>query len=106
MKGKILTFIIGLLIGALLATGGYYFYEKNVKSDNSSQTNTTQNGFPGNGQMPQGGPGGMSQDGNMVTPPDKPDGDNSTTPPAMPQGENNGETTNSNTTETNSTNEA
>ena len=28
MKGKILVFIIGLLVGAIIATGGFMIYQK------------------------------------------------------------------------------
>ena len=85
MKGKIITFIIGLLIGALLATGGYYLYEKNVKDNNANNTvNTTQNNRPGDGRMPE------MPNGDSNTPPAKPDGDNGSTPPQMPQGDSNG----------------
>ena len=44
MKEKIFVFIIGLLVGAILATGGFYIYQKNnkteVASDNSSENQT------------------------------------------------------------------
>ncbi len=33
MKNKILTFIIGVLVGAIIATGGFYIYEKTTKRD-------------------------------------------------------------------------
>lgn len=33
MKNKILTLIIGILIGAIIATAGFYLYEKNTKSN-------------------------------------------------------------------------
>ena len=32
MKGKILPFIIGLLVGAIIATGGFLIYQKNNKT--------------------------------------------------------------------------
>jgi len=91
MKGKILAFIIGLLVGALLATGGYYLYENNIKEDTSATSTQNSNMPENNGQMPQGGPGGTNQDGNMTEPPAKPDGDNSTTPPEMPDGNSQGQ---------------
>ena len=71
MKDKILTLIIGILIGAVITVGGFFIYEK-VSGNNSNN-----NGMPsmngGNGQM-QGGPGGNGEE-----PPEKPDGDNRNT---------------------------
>ena len=61
MKGKILPFIIGLLVGAIIATGGFLIYQKNNKHQGPREMN---------GQRPQ-----MMQ---------KQDGD---TPPALPDGE-------------------
>ena len=75
MKNKILILIIGILIGAVLTSIGFYIYQKN---------NTNANGGPDfsqNGEMPQ-----MPNGGNGQTPPDKPSGDNSETPPAKPSG--------------------
>ena len=65
MKNKILIFVIGFLVVAILATGGFIIYEKTKKLD----TNNSSNQFPG-GNPPQ-----MMQDGNMQTPPEKPSGD-------------------------------
>lgn len=86
MKGKILTLIIGILIGAVIATGGFYLYEQSKSSDVS-------NGMEQMGERPDGE---FEEDGNM-TPgnfadgeaPDKPDGEgggDGETPPDMPSG--------------------
>ena len=66
MKNKILPFIIGLLVGAILATGGFYLYE-NAKSNDTNTINTE--------NRRQMGPRG---DFDGETPPDMPDGENST----------------------------
>lgn len=66
MKGKILPFIIGLLVGAIIATGGFLIYQKNNKHQGPGRMN---------GQRPQMM---QRQDGNST------DGD---TPPALPNGE-------------------
>lgn len=62
MKEKILPFIIGVLVGAIIATGGYYLYSKSTASNK--------------GGMPDGNPPAMmQQDGNSTdngTPPEKP----------------------------------
>ena len=95
MKGKVLVFIIGVLVGAIIAAGGFYLYSKN----NSNQ-----------GGMPDGNPPAMmQQDGNNTdggTPPAKPDGDTNTdgqTPPDLPNNNNGNSNTNTNST-TNETN--
>ena len=78
MKNKILILIIGILIGAVLTSIGFYIYQKN---------NTNTNGGPDfsqNGEVPQ-----MPNGGNGQTPPDKPSGDNSETPPEKTSGEQN-----------------
>ena len=76
MKEKIIIFIIGLLLGAVISTGAFYVYTTTAnKCDNS--TNQTM-------QMPSGNP------------PQMPNGDNNSNssnnngqPPEMPSGENN-----------------
>lgn len=63
MKDKIITFIIGLLIGAILASAGFLIYSK-VNSSNSNA-----------GQM--GGPGTSMQNGVNGEPPAMPSGSSS-----------------------------
>ena len=91
MKDKILVFIIGLLIGAVVTASGFLVYEKNNK-------NTAQNQTQNQGQM--------MERPNGETPPEMPDGQ---TPPEKPDGENNNETrpeppSKNNTSNTNKTN--
>ena len=76
MKDKIMLFVIGVLVGAVIATGAFFVYTKTNSSNNS-------------GMM---GPGG--------TPPSMPSGQNGETsgPPEMPNGNNS-----QNSTQTNST---
>ena len=75
MKNKILTFIIGVLVGAIIATTGFLIYNKTVKT-NSNQPEMMQ--MDGNGQM-------MGQpSGDMEEPPEKPSGDNGEEPPTKP----------------------
>lgn len=76
MKERILTFIIGILVGAIIATTGFLIYSKTV-ANNSKQQEIMQ--MDGNRQM------GGQQSGNMEQPPEKPDGDNSEEPPAKPE---------------------
>lgn len=95
MKEKILTFIIGVLVGAIIATGGYYLYSKN--NDNHR------------GGMPDGErPAMMQQDGNNTdgsntdrgTPPEKPSDDDGNGPKGMPGEKNDSSNTQENNTNT------
>ena len=71
MKEKILPFIIGVLVGAIIATGGFYLYSKSHDK-----------GMRG---MPDGNPPAMmQQDGNSTDG----NGTNRGTPPDLPSGEN------------------
>lgn len=92
MKDKILVFIIGLLVGAILATGCYYFYSK-THTNNHGDRPAMMGG--NNTGMPSG------------TPPEKPSGDQNSSsngtqgqPPAMPGQQ----STDSNTQTTQTTN--
>ena len=66
MKDKIMMFIIGLLVGAILATGAFYIYSKTAGKCSCSTQNTSMNG----GQPPEMPNGQNSQ------PPEKPSDDN------------------------------
>lgn len=76
MKNKILTFIIGVLVGAIIATTGFLIYNK-IVSNNSEQPEMMQ--MNQNGQM-----GGEGTE-NMGELPAKPSGDNNEQPPAKPE---------------------
>ena len=69
MKDKFMLFIIGLLLGAVIATGAFYVYSKANKCNCTNSNNSSSN----NG---------------MGEPPEMPSGNNNGQPPAMP-GENN-----------------
>ena len=107
MKNKILTFIIGVLVGAIIATTGFLIYEK-VKGNNSvdNQSNMSQMMQDGDGKMAP--PDMQSNDSgdNQTTRPNKPSGEmgnNQGTPPEKPSGDNtNGAQNQSNTTSNNS----
>ena len=62
MKDKIVLFIIGVLVGAIISTGSFYIYTKTINSCDCTNTN-------------------MMMDGNE--PPEKPDGETGE-PPAKP----------------------
>lgn len=79
MKGKILTLIIGILLGAIITTVGFLIYDK-VVSNNSAQSEIMQ--MNGNEQMGQ-------PSESMEQPPEKPDGDNNVESPTKPEESNN-----------------
>ena len=79
MKEKIIIFIIGLLAGAVLATGGFLIYTKN--NNNTADTNKThersEKGRPGmNGEQPPEKPDGERPEMNGEEPPEKPSDEN------------------------------
>ena len=86
MKDKILTLIIGVLIGAIITSLCFLVYEKSNSSKNSNeneakgfeQRDNSKKGF-GDGEIPEMPEGGMP-DGEV---PEMPDGE-------IPNGENNG----------------
>lgn len=91
MKDKILVFIIGLLVGAIIATGCYYLYSKTHTTNNSDRPAMMNGNSTG---MPSGTPPSMpSNDQNGTSNQNSNQGQ----PPAMPgQNTNNTQTTNSN----------
>lgn len=83
MKNKILTFVIGLLVGAIITSAGFLIYNK-VVANNSEQTEMTQ--MDGRGmQRPSDG----NMDENMGERPEMPSGENGETPPTKPDESNN-----------------
>ena len=60
MKNRILTLIIGVLIGAILATSGFLIYSKSINKNQNEKMP-----FDNNRQM-------QRPDGNMGEPPEKP----------------------------------
>ncbi len=64
MKNRILTFIIGILVGAILTTIGFLLYTKSLMRNPSDIMNNFQN----NGQFER-------PNGNIGEPPERPQGD-------------------------------
>ena len=65
MKNRILTFIIGILVGAILATAGFLIYSKTINKNINPNERMP---FENKGQM-------QRPNGEMGEPPAKPDGD-------------------------------
>ena len=101
-KQKIIFLVIGILVGAVLATAAFLIYTKATENSNtSSETHSQQAPMSGNapgsdnessdssdnnsqGTPPEKPDGDDSQSGQGGTPPEKPDGDDGGTPPAKP----------------------
>ena len=79
MKDKIIMFIIGILVGAIISTGAFYIYTTTAGKCDCSNQNIQMNG----GQPPEMPSGQNSENGQ---PPEKPDGEMGQLP-EMPNGE-------------------
>ena len=64
MKNRILTFIIGVLVGVILATAGFLIYSKTINKNQNEMMKS----FENNGQM-------QRPNGNMGERPEKPQGE-------------------------------
>lgn len=69
MKDKIMLFVIGVLVGAVISTGAFYVYTTTNSSCNCNNQNTQMNG----GQPPEMPSGQQGENGQ---PPEKPSNDN------------------------------
>ena len=71
MKDKILLFVIGVLVGAVISTGAFFAYTKATTTCNTNSNNQM--------QMPEGNPPSMQngQSGQNGQPPEMPNGNNS-----------------------------
>ena len=74
MKDKILLFVIGVLVGAVISTGAFFVYTKATTTCNTNSNSQM--------QMPGGNPPSMPN-GQNGQPPEKPDGENGQ-PPEKP----------------------
>ena len=71
MKDKILLFVIGVLVGAVISTGAFFVYTKATTTCNTNDNSQM--------QMPGGNPPSMQngQSGQNGQPPEMPNGNNS-----------------------------
>ena len=90
MKEKIIIFVIGLLVGAVISTGAFFVYSKATTCNNMNNNQTM--------QMPRGAPPSMQngQSNGNEGPPEKPSGDNNDNSQA-PEKPNNENSQNNNT---------
>ena len=87
MKDKILPIIIGMLVGAIIATAGFLIYNKTIANNSAQPEEMMQMNGEEQMEMPSGSMGQPS--GDMEQPPEKPDGDNSMQAPTKPEDLNN-----------------
>ena len=74
-KEKIILFVIGVLVGAVISTAAFFVYAKTLGTSSNTSVSSSQQ-MPGGGtppEMPSGENGSNGQDG---TPPEKPSDDN------------------------------
>ena len=74
-KEKIILFVIGVLVGAVISTAAFFVYAKTLGTNSNTSGSSSQQ-MPGGGtppEMPSGENGSNSQGG---TPPEKPSDDN------------------------------
>lgn len=74
-KEKIILFIIGVLVGAVISTAAFFVYTKTLGTGNSASGSSSQQ-MQG-GTPPEMPSGENSQNGQGGTPPEKPSDDNS-----------------------------
>ncbi len=105
MKEKIYIFVIGLLLGGIIATGGLFIYQKvNAKDTDTTSAQTemqmpagdNSNGqMPGNGQEPPAKPGEDNNSDSSSSSSSSDSKDNTNTPPAKPDDSNSSSSQNS-----------
>ena len=62
MKNKILTFVIGILVGAIIATAGFLIYEKtNTNNEMPNMERTREMMNRGDGEIPPDRPDGEGE---------------------------------------------
>lgn len=73
-KEKIILFVIGVLVGAVISTAAFFVYTKTLGTSNTTSSSSSQQ-MPGGTppEMPSGESGSNGQSG---TPPEKPSDDN------------------------------
>lgn len=75
-KEKIILFVIGILVGAVISTAAFFVYTKTLGTNSSASDSSSQQ-MPGDGgtppEMPSGENGSNAQGG---TPPEKPSDEN------------------------------
>ncbi|MBR3248643.1 hypothetical protein IKF89_01265 [Candidatus Saccharibacteria bacterium] len=72
-KVKIILFVIGVLVGAVVSTAAFFVYTQTLNTSSNSNGNSMQ--MPGGGTPPEMPSGDNSGNGQSGTPPEKPSND-------------------------------
>lgn len=75
-KEKIILFVIGVLVGAVISTAAFFVYTKTLGTSNNASGSSSQQ-MPGGGTPPEMPSGENGSNGQGGTPPEKPSDDNS-----------------------------
>jgi flagellar basal body-associated protein FliL len=74
-KEKIILFVIGVLIGAVISTAAFFVYTKTLGTSSNTSGSSSQQ-MPGGGTPPEMPSGGNGSNGQGGTPPEKPSDEN------------------------------
>ena len=75
-KEKIILFVIGVLVGAVISTAAFFVYTKTLGTGSSTSGSSSQQ-MPGGGTPPEMPSGENGSNGQGGTPPEKPSDNNS-----------------------------
>ena len=74
-KEKIILFVIGVLVGAVISTAAFFVYTKTIGTSSSASDSSSQQ-MPGGGTPPEMPSGENGSNGQGSTPPEKPSDEN------------------------------
>ena len=75
-KEKIILFVIGVLVGAVISTAAFFVYTKTLGTGNATSSSSSQQMSGGGGTPPEMPSGENGPNGQGDTPPEKPSGEN------------------------------
>lgn len=73
-KEKIILFVIGVLVGAVISTAAFFVYAKTLGTGSATSGSSSQQ-MPGGGTLPEVPSGENGSNGQSGTPPEKPSDD-------------------------------
>ena len=76
-KEKIILFVIGVLVGAVISTAAFFVYTKTLGTGNATSSSSSQQMSGGGGTPPEMPSGENGPNGQGDTPPEKPSDENS-----------------------------
>ncbi len=75
LKEKIILFVIGALVGAVISTAAFFVYTKTLGTSSNTSGSSSQQ-MPGGGTPPEMPSGENGSNGQGSTPPEKPNNEN------------------------------